>query len=236
MTVVVAFRRPWRCLRRAGVLAAGVYLAVLVVLLCLEDRLLYRPAPVSRVWRCGNRGNVASVLIEKPPRGDFLPLVRTAKKLGFRDIVVVTNGRMFSYPEFATATVEGWGGRLVKVVGDGALFLAPDASTAAAVAFALIAACAGRPELPALRGGLAGGEVVLDGDDCFGLAVNLAAKSAALARPGSVVATRAVVDELGDAGTCAPGAALPGVLLGHLPAFVELFELDRSEFASRTSA
>ena len=30
---------------------------------------------VSRAWRCGNRGNVASVLIEKPPRGDFLPIL-----------------------------------------------------------------------------------------------------------------------------------------------------------------
>ena len=27
--------------------------------------------PVTRVWRCGNRGNVASVLIEKPARGSF---------------------------------------------------------------------------------------------------------------------------------------------------------------------
>jgi len=31
--------------------------------------------PVTRVWRCGNRGNVASVLIEKPARGDFLPIL-----------------------------------------------------------------------------------------------------------------------------------------------------------------
>jgi len=30
---------------------------------------------VPRVWRCGNRGNVASVLIEKPARGDFLPIL-----------------------------------------------------------------------------------------------------------------------------------------------------------------
>ncbi|MGD0089058.1 MAG: glycoside hydrolase family 2 TIM barrel-domain containing protein [Planctomycetota bacterium] len=30
---------------------------------------------VSRPWRCGNRGNVASVLIEKPACGDFLTLV-----------------------------------------------------------------------------------------------------------------------------------------------------------------
>jgi len=30
---------------------------------------------VTRVWRCGNRGNVASALIEKPVRGDFLPIL-----------------------------------------------------------------------------------------------------------------------------------------------------------------
>jgi len=31
--------------------------------------------PVTRLWRCGCRGNVASVLIEKPACGDFLPIV-----------------------------------------------------------------------------------------------------------------------------------------------------------------
>jgi beta-galactosidase len=30
---------------------------------------------VPRAWRCGCRGNVASVLIEKPARGDFLPIL-----------------------------------------------------------------------------------------------------------------------------------------------------------------
>ena len=30
---------------------------------------------VTRAWRCGCRGNVASVLIEKPARGDFLPIL-----------------------------------------------------------------------------------------------------------------------------------------------------------------
>ncbi len=39
-------------------------------------------------------------------RGDFIPLVRTAKKMGFKDIVVVTNGRMFARPEFAAAAAE----------------------------------------------------------------------------------------------------------------------------------
>ncbi|MHC4300669.1 MAG: glycoside hydrolase family 2 TIM barrel-domain containing protein, partial [Planctomycetota bacterium] len=31
--------------------------------------------PVTRLWRCGCRGNVASVLIEKPACGDFLPII-----------------------------------------------------------------------------------------------------------------------------------------------------------------
>jgi hypothetical protein len=35
----------------------------------------YCGLPVSQAWRCGNRGNVASVLLEKPARGDFLPLL-----------------------------------------------------------------------------------------------------------------------------------------------------------------
>ncbi len=31
--------------------------------------------PVSHVWRCGNRGNVASALMEKPACGNFLPIL-----------------------------------------------------------------------------------------------------------------------------------------------------------------
>jgi hypothetical protein len=31
--------------------------------------------PVTRAWRCGNRGNVASVIIEKPACGDFMPVL-----------------------------------------------------------------------------------------------------------------------------------------------------------------
>lgn len=42
---------------------------------------------------------------ETTVRGDFIPLVKTAKKLGFKDIVVVTNGRMLAYTKFAKETV-----------------------------------------------------------------------------------------------------------------------------------
>jgi hypothetical protein len=36
---------------------------------------LWCDIPVSRVWRCGTRGSIASVLIEKPARGDFRPIL-----------------------------------------------------------------------------------------------------------------------------------------------------------------
>jgi len=42
----------------------------------LEDAPEYKwcGIPVTRAWRCGTRGNVASVLIEKPACGNFLPI------------------------------------------------------------------------------------------------------------------------------------------------------------------
>jgi hypothetical protein len=49
--------------------------------------------PVTRLWRCGNRGNVASVLIEKPARGDFLPLLDGGYSLQYSPLLVYREGR-----------------------------------------------------------------------------------------------------------------------------------------------
>ena len=48
---------------------------------------------VSRCWRCGNRGNVASVLIEKPARGDFLPIVDGGYALQFSPLLEYREGK-----------------------------------------------------------------------------------------------------------------------------------------------
>jgi MoaA/NifB/PqqE/SkfB family radical SAM enzyme len=42
---------------------------------------------------------------EATMRKDFLPLLGAAKKLGFKEIILVTNGMMLSYPDFAKKTV-----------------------------------------------------------------------------------------------------------------------------------
>ena len=64
-----------------------------------ETRPMYGPTiswcgiPVTRPWRCGNRGNVASVLIEKPACGDFLPIVDGGFSLQYSPLMEYREGK-----------------------------------------------------------------------------------------------------------------------------------------------
>ena len=49
--------------------------------------------PVTRIWRCGNRGNVASVLIEKPACGDFLPIADGGFSLQYSPLMEYHEGK-----------------------------------------------------------------------------------------------------------------------------------------------
>lgn len=48
---------------------------------------------VPRAWRCGCRGNVASVLIEKPARGDFLPILDGGYALQYSPLLEYREGK-----------------------------------------------------------------------------------------------------------------------------------------------
>ncbi len=48
---------------------------------------------VTRLWRCGNRGTVASVLIEKPPRGNFLPILDGGFALQYSPLLEYREGQ-----------------------------------------------------------------------------------------------------------------------------------------------
>ncbi|HEY6226354.1 MAG TPA: hypothetical protein VI282_04445, partial [Verrucomicrobiae bacterium] len=48
--------------------------------------------PVTRVWRCGNGGNVASALIEKPACGDFLPILDGGYSLQYSPLLEYREG------------------------------------------------------------------------------------------------------------------------------------------------
>jgi hypothetical protein len=49
--------------------------------------------PVTRLWRYGNQGSVASVLIEKPARGGFLPILDGGFSLQYSPLMEFREGR-----------------------------------------------------------------------------------------------------------------------------------------------
>ncbi len=82
--------------------------------------------------------------------------------------------------------------RVVKQLGDEAMFVSGSPAEAAAIACALVA----DPDLPELRVGLATGSVVIRGGDVFGSVVNLAARLVTMAVPGQVLADPVTVGRL----------------------------------------
>jgi adenylate cyclase len=83
--------------------------------------------------------------------------------------------------------------RLVKTVGDAAMFMSPEAPPLVEAALSLIEAVDAE-ELPGLRSGIASGTVVPWAGDFYGTAVNLASHVAGVAQTGNVLCTKEVRD------------------------------------------
>lgn len=84
--------------------------------------------------------------------------------------------------------------RLVKTVGDAAMFASPSAPPLVETVLSLVERAEGQEDFLELRAGLAGGVAVSRGGDWYGPPVNLASRVTAAARPRSVVGTREVRD------------------------------------------
>ncbi|MGZ4430628.1 MAG: adenylate cyclase regulatory domain-containing protein, partial [Gaiellales bacterium] len=76
--------------------------------------------------------------------------------------------------------------RLVKTIGDAAMFVSPEPAPLVGVALRLVDAFAAE-ELPSLRAGVAFGPALVRAGDYFGNSVNLASRVTGVARPGSVL-------------------------------------------------
>jgi adenylate cyclase len=87
--------------------------------------------------------------------------------------------------------------RLVKTIGDGAMFVSLEAAPTVATALALVDA-AEEADLPSLRAGVALGPAFSRAGDWYGNTVNLASRVTGVARPGSVLATQQVRDDTPD--------------------------------------
>jgi adenylate cyclase len=83
--------------------------------------------------------------------------------------------------------------RLVKTIGDAAMFVSPDAGALVSVALSLLYAVADA-DLPSLRAGVASGNALQRAGDYYGHAVNLASRVTGVARPDSVLCTQEVRD------------------------------------------
>ena len=126
-----------------------------------------------------------------------------------------------AFEERAHEAATGRTSRLVKLIGDEAMFVAGTAVEALEIASSLLDAA----DLPPMRVGIASGAVVIRAGDVFGRPVNLAARLVATARPGEIVVDAVTAEALG-AGvrTVSRGRR---VLTGF-PEPVEVFAVSRS--------
>jgi len=80
----------------------------------------------------------------------------------------------------------------IKWIGDEAMFGFRDPATALRVLGRLLPACRSEPRIPLTRTGINHGPVLRRGNDIFGTTVNIAARIAALASPGQMLATQPI--------------------------------------------
>lgn len=149
--------------------------------------------------------------------------VSRPRTIGFVDLVGYTAAAAQASPgELAAAMdrfegtvadlVAGHGGRLVKLIGDEAMFAVEDPVAACRLGLALAAAFGGDDGLPPARTALAHGPAVAIHGDYFGAVVNLAARLAGVGEPAEVVVSADLAEAVAGRFDCQalPPARLKG--------------------------
>lgn len=131
----------------------------------------------------------------------------------------------------AEAVVASKGGRLVKLLGDGAMLHLPDAARGVEAALDLVRTLGVDRGISA-HAGVHAGPVIERDLDLFGRTVNLAARLAQAAGPGEVLASQAVVHAVNDAAV--RFEPVGGVELKGIPGPVRLFRVTAEEGGPET--
>jgi adenylate cyclase len=148
---------------------------------------------------------------------DLVGYTEMGNRLGAAEVDAVL--RAFEARAHDAAT--GTGRRLVKLIGDEAMFVAGTAADAVSIATALL----DDPALGPMRVGIGSGQVVVRAGDVFGPPVNLAARLVAVAAAGEILVDGATAGALGG------GGAAVAVGPRNLPGFsepVEVYRVSRS--------
>jgi adenylate cyclase len=160
------------------------------------------------------RRQLAAALRRRAPAEPGDGLRRESLAVGFVDLVGFTSlshqlepselGEMLGrFESLAFDVVTEAGGRVVKLIGDEAMLVCPEAVAAARAALEILGA-ASPTGLPSARAGIALGEVLLQGGDYFGAPVNLASRIVDRAPEGEVI----VDEHAAEAIRRGPGLAL----------------------------
>jgi adenylate cyclase len=123
---------------------------------------------------------------------DLVGFTRLGGQVEVRELGTVA-GRLASMAASATEAPV----RLIKTIGDAAMFVSPDPAPLVETALRLVDGFA-EEELPSLRAGIAFGPALVRAGDYYGNSVNLASRVTGVARPGSVLCTREVRDAAPD--------------------------------------
>ena len=123
---------------------------------------------------------------------DLVGFTSLGGELGAQELGMVARRLGELATEVSSPTV-----RLIKTIGDAAMFISTDPGATVSAALELVEAFS-EADLPALRAGIASGPAWSRAGDWFGQSVNLASRVTGAARPGSVLCTQEVRDAAPD--------------------------------------
>jgi adenylate cyclase len=125
---------------------------------------------------------------------DMVGFTLLSQHLGDEELAAVVS----RFEQLAHDTVVGLGGRVVKMIGDEAMFVVQTATSAAEIGLSLAEAYAGDELLSDVRVALAFGPVLVQDGDFYGPVVNLASRLVGVANPGTVLISDALRSALVD--------------------------------------
>jgi len=148
-------------------------------------------AAVRRAMLLRSRGASGTLPVLAVGFADMVGFTTLSQQLSEQELAAV----VARFEEVAHDTVTAGGGRVVKMIGDEAMFVADSALDAARIGLALAEAYADDELLSDVRVALAVGPVLVQDGDFYGPVVNLASRVVNMAAPGAVIVT----DEFHDA-------------------------------------
>ncbi len=142
-------------------------------------------AAVRRAMLLRSRSDSGALPVLAVGFADMVGFTTLSQQLSEEELAAVV-GR---FEEVAHETVTAGGGRVVKMIGDEAMFVADSALDAARIGLALAEAYADDELLSDVRVALAVGPVLVQDGDFYGPVVNVASRVVNMAAPGAVIVT-----------------------------------------------